>query len=42
MPTDDVLVDLDAEGSGDAQRNSRAAKTGISALQLDDGPDEFL
>ncbi len=40
--TDDVLVDLDAEGFGDLLRNPWAAKPRISSLHLDNGLDNGL
>jgi len=40
-PADHVLVDLDAEGSPDDERNLRTAEPWIALLELDDHPDEF-
>jgi len=37
----DVLVDLDAEGSSDLLGDAHAAKVRIATLQRDDGGDEF-
>ena len=41
-PADHVLVDLDAEGPPDDERNLRTAEPWIALLELDDHPDEFL
>jgi hypothetical protein len=37
-----VLVDLDAEGSPDDERNLRTAEPWIALLEFDDHPDEIL
>jgi len=39
---DDILIELDAEGSREDQRNPSAAEAWIAALQLDDRLDEVL
>ena len=40
-PTNDILVDLHAEGMRDLLGDSHAAETRIASLHLDDGRDEF-
>jgi hypothetical protein len=41
-PADDVFVDIDAKGVRNLLCDTGAANTGIAALELDDGVDEFL
>ena len=35
-----ILVDLQAEGTGDLLRDARTTEAGIAALHFDDGGDE--
>jgi hypothetical protein len=40
--SDHILVNVNAEGLGESQSDSRAAEAWVSALQLDDGLHEFF
>ena len=40
-PADHILVNLDAEGPADDERNMRAPEPWIALLELDDRPDKL-